>query len=34
MSALAAFMITPLLVWIGLFLYLLYIDKQIKELKK
>lgn len=34
MSALVAFMIAPLLVWAGLFFYLLSIDKQVRELKK
>jgi CcmD family protein len=34
MSSLAAFMIAPLIVWAGLFLYLLHIDRQVKELKK
>jgi CcmD family protein len=34
MNSLVAFMIAPLIVWIGLFLYLLSIDQQVKELKK
>lgn len=34
MSSLLAFMIAPLIVWVGLFLYLLYIDRQVKELRK
>ncbi|MBI2842411.1 MAG: CcmD family protein [Armatimonadetes bacterium] len=34
MSALVAFMIAPLIVWVGLFIYLLSIDRQVRELKK
>ncbi|MEN6520464.1 MAG: CcmD family protein [Armatimonadota bacterium] len=34
MSSLVAFMIAPLIVWIGLFFYLLHIDRQVKGLKK
>jgi len=34
MSSLLAFMIAPLIVWVGLFLYLLYIDRQVKGLRK
>jgi CcmD family protein len=34
MSGMIAFMIAPLIVWAGLFFYLLSIDKQVKDLKK
>jgi CcmD family protein len=34
LSSLVAFMIAPLVIWIGLFLYLLSLDRQIKRLKK
>ena len=34
MNPLIAYMIAPLIVWGGLFFYLLSIDRQIKDLKK
>ncbi len=34
MNPLVAFMIAPLIVWIGLFVYMLSLDGQIKRLKK
>jgi len=34
MSGLVAFMIAPLIVWVGLFLYLLAIDRQVRDLKR
>ena len=34
MNPLLAYMIAPLIVWIGLFIYLMSIDKQIKDLRK
>ena len=34
MNPLIAYMIAPLIVWAGLFFYLLSIDRQIKDLKK
>jgi CcmD family protein len=29
-----ALVIAPLIVWVGLFLYLLWIDRQVRELRK
>ncbi|MDO8589005.1 MAG: CcmD family protein [Armatimonadota bacterium] len=34
MSPLTAVMIAPLIVWIGVFLYMLRLDLQVKELKR
>ena len=34
MNSLMAYMIAPLIVWVGLFFYLLSIDKQVRNLKK